>query len=121
MAFSRTRFGRRLFRAAVCWTLPVVCTLVAVGYLSAMDAALAEVRKVARADGRPAVRMWFALSFGLPMYFSIQCLQNRAHPIPAPPEAGRRGETRSRRRFPGRRFQGFARNGITEKNVLQIG
>ncbi len=68
MAFSRTRFGRRLFCAAVCWTLPVVCTLVAVGYLSAMDAALAEVRKVARADGRPAVRRVLAEMQTLQVY-----------------------------------------------------
>lgn len=45
MGFSRTRFGHRLFGTIVKWSLPVVCALVAVGYVAAVDAALAEKRR----------------------------------------------------------------------------
>jgi len=89
MGFSRTRFGRRLFRAALRWSLLIVGAVVAVGYLSAMDAALAEVRRVARADGRPAVRRmldemqtlqayaWGALGLFSAAYLAVLVLARR--------------------------------------------
>lgn len=55
MGFSRTRFGRRLFLSILRWTLPVVGALVIAGYVSAMGAALATVRRTSREEARPAV------------------------------------------------------------------